>query len=296
MARRRILAGLAGALLATGTLRPAEAEDKPHLTWVLAIAPPGHIWGKSTLRGYADETLDWFIARLPEFEHEVVVADSLRLEAMLAERDGVCGAAMFSSPERLGYTVFSRPVYWSSSPILVADAARAAEIDSRLNARGEVDLAGLLADPHLVGARSLGRSYSRGIDRTLNAAGPSARLLPLVRAHEMDMLANGRFDWTIDLPSHIAWWARGSAGARNELPAETTTAARAFKYITRPIAGEPAETISYIGCSNRALGRRAVEAVDRIIDAAGPNPPWTEYYLKWLDDDAKADWLRRHGQ
>ena len=110
----------------------------------------------------------------------------------------------------------------------------------------------------------------------------------------MDMLANGRFDWTIDLPAHIAWWARGSAGAGSEAPAETTEAAQAFKYITRPIAGEPDESISYIGCSNRDLGRRAIEAVDRIIDAAGPNPPWTEYYLKWLDDDAKADWRHRH--
>lgn len=275
------------------------AEDKPRLTWVSTATAPTHIEDKRAGSGIADETLDWFIARMPEFDHEMIVADSLRLENMLATRDGICAPALVKSPERLTFTVFSKPVYWSEPPRLVVNAAAAAEVDSHANARGEIELPALLDDPHLSGGRLLGRSYSASIDRVLDAAKPTARIVPLTHARELDMLANSRFDWTIALPIHIAWWAQGFEGPSDragddDTPARTTDAAISFKFVTRAIAGEPDELIGYMGCSNREIGRRAIAAIDRIIDAAGPNPPWTEFYLKWLDADSKADWLRRH--
>jgi polar amino acid transport system substrate-binding protein len=287
-------------LYSTAFCGTAAAADKPHLTWIASASPPTHIDDKRAGPGIADETLDWFIARLPEFDHEVIVADSLRLENMLATSDGICAAALVRSPERLAFTVFSKPVYWSEPPRLVANAAKAAEIDSHADVRGAIDLPALIDDPRLSGGRLLGRSYSLGADRALNAAKPTARLLLLTHARELDMLANSRFDWTISLPIHIAWWAQGfdspsDRAGDEDTPARTTDAAIRFKFITRQIAGEPEELIGYMGCSNREIGRRAIAAVDRIIDDSGPNPPWTAFYLKWLDTDSKADWLRRHG-
>lgn len=297
MARRPFHVVVSAAVLSGILPFAAAADEKPRLTWVATASPPTHIDDRTGGPGIADETLDWFIQRLPGFEHESISADSLRLEAMLKARDGVCSPALVKAPERLAYAVFSKPVYWSEPPRLVANAAHATEIDGHANDRGEIDLAALLDDARLSGARLVGRAYSTGIDRTLNAAKPAARLVLLNHANEMDMLANGRFDWTIALPIHIEWWRHriGTPGTVDPAtPAETTDAAVRFALVTRSIAGEPAELIGYMACSDREIGRRAIEAIDAIIDQAGPNPPWAEFYLKWLDADSKADWLRRH--
>jgi uncharacterized protein (TIGR02285 family) len=297
VARRLICAVVFAAVLSGIAPLAAWAEDKPRLTWVSTASPPTHIEDRGAGPGIADETLDWFIARLPGFEHEIISADALRLEAMMMERDGVCSPALVKAPERLAYAVFSKPVYWSEPPRLIANAAHATEIDQHANDRGEIELAALLDDGRLSGARLVGRSYSAGIDRTLNAAKPAARIVLLNHANEMDMLANGRFDWTIALPIHIEWWRHRSNPPEGEdaaTPAVTTDAAVRFALITRGIAGEPAELVGYMGCSDQAIGRRAIEAINAIIEQAGPNPPWTEFYLKWLDGDSKADWQRRH--
>lgn len=278
----RFLSLLVAALASTIGAARADDDARPPLTWVIAVPPPAHI---SNRTGYIDETLDWFIARLPQFRHEVVIANSKRLQDMLASGDGVCGAAMLKTPARERDTVFSRPVYWSLPNRLIVSAEHPAALDAHLNNVGEADLPALLADRTYAGGLQFGRSYGAGIDQALERAqqhpGESASLVSIRGPGHFDMLAGGRFDWTLGYPMEALWWARRQDGG-GDTPA----------YLTRPIAGSTDLIPGYIGCSNRPLGQNVVTAIDRLIAAAGEDPPWLGYYLNWLDAGTRAEYLK----
>ena len=284
---------LMAALALVSATAGAEEDARPRLTWVMAVPPPAHIPNRT---GYADETLDWFIARLPQFRHEVVTANSKRLQDMIASDDGVCGAAMLKTPERERDTVFSHTVYWSLPNRLIVSAQRPAALDAHLNARGEVDLPALLADRTYTGGLQFGRSYGAGIDQALDQAqqhpGESAGLVSIRGPGHFDMLASGRFDWTLAFPMEALWWARRLEVSPDKAEFLGDLGGDNLAYLTRPIAGNTDLVPGYIGCSRRPLGQSVIAAIDRLIDAAGANPPWLDYYLNWLDTGARADYLK----
>ena len=292
MRLRHLLA--AGLLLLPGLAR-AEEDDRPdarpRLTWVMAAPPPAHIGDGS---GYVDETLAWFTARLPEFRHEVIAANSRRLQDMLASADGVCGAAMLETPERGRDTKFSQPVYWLQPNRLIVSAQRPAALDAHLNARGEVDLPALLADRAYGGGLQFGRSYGAGIDRALarKQAGEGASLVSIRGPGRFDMLAGGRFDWTLGFPMEALWWARRLEHSPEKTNFLADLGGDNLAYVTRPVAGSTELIPAYIGCSRRPIGLEVVAAIDRLIETAGRNPPWLAHYLKWLDADSRADYLQ----
>ena len=300
--RALLIAGVAALGLGTALVRaaPAGAADaRPHLTWVMAAVAPIHVANPGDPPGYADETRDWFIAHMPGFQHDVVTANSKRLQDMIAAGDGVCGAAMFKTPEREEDTLFSRPVYWTMPNQLVVSARRAAAIDAHVNERGEVDLPALLADRAYVGGVQFGRSYSPEIDRTLaeaeahaQARPGSAGLVSISGPGHFDMLASGRFDWTIGFPMEVQWWARRLAGNVDKTNFLTELGGADLSYRTRPIAGSTGLVAAYIGCSKRPVGQAAIAAIDRLVADAGANPPWLAYYLSWLDARSWADYLK----
>lgn len=289
----RLLA--AGLLLTAALALPVRAEEdpRPRLTWVMAVPPPIHTVDHS---GYADQTLDWFIARMPQFRHEVITANSRRLQEMLASDDGICGAAMLETAEREETTVFSRPIYWSLPNRLVVSAKRPAALDAHVNARGEVDLPALLADRRFSGGLQFGRSYSHGIDAALAEAqqhpGESATLVSIRGPGHFDMLAGGRFDWTLAFPIEVGWWAHRLEGSpdRSNFLADLGGDETAVRM--RPIAGSTDLVPAFFGCSRRPIGESAIATVDRLIEAAGAEPPWLDYYLDWLDGATRAEYLR----
>jgi uncharacterized protein (TIGR02285 family) len=289
MTRWRFLA--ASILLASGTARAGE-DARPVLTWVMAVPPPIHIADRT---GYADETVDWFIAHLPQFRHAVISANSKRLEDMLASSDGVCGGAVFKTPARERDTQFSRPVYWTRPNRLIVSAERPAALDAHLDPQGEVDLPALLADRSFVGGVQEGRSYSSGIDQALArseaAPGGDDGLVAIRGPGRLDMLASGRFDWTIGFPVEARWWAHRLETSPERTKFLADLGGTNPAYLTRPIAGSTGLVPAYIGCSRQPVGQSAIAMIDRLIDGAGRNPPWIAYYLKWLDADDRAGYL-----
>ncbi|HEV2678203.1 MAG TPA: hypothetical protein VGV37_26990 [Aliidongia sp.] len=283
------------ALLPSGMAR-ADDQAQPRLTWVMAVPPPIHITLRAGPRGYADETLDWFLARLPDYRHEVITANSKRLQDMLAAADGICGGAMFKTSEREIDTQFSRPVYWTLPNQLIVSAQRSAALTAHLNGQGEVDLPALLADKSFVGSLQLGRSYSSGIDRAMAEAqkrpGDSASLVSIRGPGHFDMLASGRFDWTIGFPIEARWWASRLEGNPEKTNFLSELGGADLSYLSRPIAGSTGLVPAYIGCSKRPIGLAVIAAIDRLIDAAGPDRPWDAFYLEWLDPVTRADYLR----
>ena len=298
MTRWRFLAAalLVPTLFPIPVARADEASARPHLTWVMAVPPPIHITGRDEPAGYADETRDWFIAHMPGFRHETVNSNSKRLREMLAASDGICGGAMFKTPEREIDTEFSRPIYWTIPNRLIVSGQRAAALDAHLNARGEVDLPALLADRAFIGGLQFGRSYSAGIDQALADAekypNESAALVSIRGPGHFDMLASGRFDWTIGFPIEVLWWARRLEGNPEKTGFLSELGGTDLSYRSRPIAGSTALVPGYIGCSKRPVGLAAIAAIDRLVEEAGPNPPWVAFYLKWLDAGTREDYLR----
>jgi len=284
---------LAAALTLLYGAARADEDARPHLLWVMAVPPPIHITDQT---GYADQTLNWFIARLPQFRHEVITANSRRLQDMLASDDGVCGAAMLATTEREQTTAFSKPIYWALPNRLIVGAQRPAALDAHLNDRGEVDLPALLADRRFTGGLQFGRSYGMNIDEALAVAqshpGESAGLVSIRGPGHFDMLAGGRFDWTLAFPIEAFWWAKRLEGSPDKTHFLADLGGDNLAYLTRPIAGSTGLVPAYFGCSRRPLGLSAIAAVDRLVAAAGDNPPWLAYYLSWLDAPTRADYLK----
>lgn len=293
MLRLFLTAALLMVALAGVDVARAEEDRRPQVTWVMAVPPPIHIRDRT---GYADEMLDWFIAHLPQYRHEIVTANSKRLEEMLSGADGICGAAMLETPARERDTLFSRPVSWALPDRLIVSAERPAALDAHLTERGEVDLPALLADRTYVGGLQFGRSYGSGIDRALVQAqghpAESASLVSIRGPGHFDMLAGGRFDWTIGFPMEALWWARRLENSPEKTNFLADLGGDNLAYLTRPIAGSTDLVPAYIGCSRRPIGESVVAAVDRLIKDAGANPPWLAYYLKWLDAGSRADYLK----
>jgi uncharacterized protein (TIGR02285 family) len=288
MTLRRRLAIVGVALLASAGI--ARAEDaRPTVTWVMAVPPPIHIVSPSGATGYADQTLAWFTERLPGFRHEVIGANSNRLQEMIAAADGVCGGAMLKTPEREATIQFSRPVYWMLPNRLIVSAERPAALDAHLDAQGEVDLPALLADRSFTGGVQQGRSYSPEIDRALAGA---AGLVSIRGPGHFDMLASGRFDWTIGFPIEGFYWARRLENSPEKTDFLADLGGTNLAYLSRPIAGNTALMPGYIGCSKGPIGRRVIAELDRLIEAAGPNPPWLRFYLAWLDGSDRAEYLQ----
>ncbi len=288
---------LAAAALSVGVAHGAAPDPRPRITWVMAVPPPIHITGANNPPGYADETRDWFIAHMPEFQHELVNANSKRLWEMLAAADGICGAAVFKTPERAADTQFSLPVYWTLPNQLIVSADRAAALDAHVTTGGEVDLPALLADHAFVGGLQFGRSYSPGIDQALADAqrrpGEKASLVSIRGPGHFDMLASGRFDWTIGFPIEASWWARRLESNPEKTNFLSELGGTDLTYRTRPIAGSTGLVPAYIACSKRPVGLAAIAAIDRLVEAAGPMPPWVAYYLKWLDAGTRGEYLKQ---
>ncbi|TNE63240.1 MAG: transporter substrate-binding domain-containing protein [Alphaproteobacteria bacterium] len=272
-------AGLSVALLFSGASHSEQAPDTT-IQWYVMDYPPAYIvTGPQAGTGYQDRILDYFAAQLPELRIERRPVALARLLSNVAHGPAACAGALGKTEERERSMVFSRPIIYSLPMRLVVNATDAARVEKLLDAKGQVPPE--VIDPAGFKTAGLvqGRTYGSLLDSFLVGEREKGNISNAARAELVfRMLARGRVDYSFGYPDEAGYYARAELTAGD---------AAAFK--TFPIAGLPVAMPSYYACTDDAAGRRMIEAINGVIDRFGAVPPWTAFYLDWIDGNARRD-------
>ena len=260
---------------------PALAMAAEPVSWFLTHFPPGYIRsGDQIGTGHMDRMLVDFQKSLSGFEHRTVDGPLTRIMASMKKRDGVCSNGLFKTAEREKFIAFSKPYLWIvSNRLIVADGALP-KVQPHINPDGAVHVDSLLADPSVQVGYVRARAYASGIDAQIAALKDSPRGHAAIHSETlMKMVAGRRFDVTFAYPTEATYHLR-------RLGLSPT-----LRYF--PIASLARFFPVYVGCADKPLGRRVVDEVNKLIDAAGDYPAWYAHYEKNLNPDTVKE-LRAH--
>ena len=264
-------------LLPNGAMAEGSASDQSFI-WAVPTFAPAFINDGGKLSGYAADTQNWFAAQLPQYHHSVLHVPLARLLAEMKSGAGElrCSTTLIPTPERRTYIVFAKTVLLHL-PISVVIRAEDEDLFAPyLNDEGHVNIKDLLADAQLATAIRIGRAYGTQVDEHLKPYHGTDRIMEVAEDSKfVRMLDLKRIDWTLYFPSEAEYYRR------------TQTPDLAIKAL--PIAGNTTLLEATIGCAKTPAGKKAVAAINAIIDA-NPTMPWTEFYAHWLSPGDR-DWF-----
>ncbi len=253
----------------------ATAAGKPVLTWMVLDLPPGSMPVNGQLTdGINDRMLKMVIAELPGYEHRIVVANTARAMADLAEGKQACfGSAAYSADrERVAYFTLA---YLIPPLHIVARADTTPRLP--MNARGEVLAPELFARSDLQGLVVPQRAYSQLLDDMLKQRPADSGVRQVLAndggANILKMLKLRRGDYTVEY-DFVA----------NYLIARTADLA-GTPFSMLPIAGAEPLPVG-IACPHTEWGRQIIEQVDAALVRLAVRPAFREALLRWLPADS----------
>lgn len=274
---RRSCALSTAALVLMGWLPPG-AQAQTEINWFVTDWPPLFIYAKGQPparpadlgEGQIDRVMAELIARLPDYRHRFEPLNSRRLWRAIAEGQPLCTAAALKTPERSALAYFT-PTLRVAPLMLVVRADRAEEF---LAADGRASLAALHQRPDLRGRLEAERSYGPQLDPLL--AGPLA--LPRDSTSRIgqvaEMVAAGRFDYTLDFAHTIEYLRRDGR-------------------LSEPLAALPLQeaggwSLGYVACPRTPWGLAAITAIDQAIRQAAATRAYREAYARWLPEGLRS--------
>ncbi|UTH73782.1 TIGR02285 family protein [Chromobacterium sp. IIBBL 290-4] len=241
--------------------------DTKNITWVLSDWPPNFIVvnGLPTV-GQNDVYLKLLMARWPEARHRFEVMSTARSILALQKGSQVCRPNLIPTPERERFAYFTLTHLQMPLRVIIrSDKAAMAPRD----ARGDVLLGKLIAQPALRGIAAAGRSYTAEIDKLL--AGPrnaNVKMQPNLPSNEglFKLLELGRADYTLDYEPNFNYRAEQvlQAGLTN-----------------LPLAGSKLIPVG-IACPRTPWGRQAIVKIDSLLAEAVKDPAYREAQTRWL--------------
>jgi uncharacterized protein (TIGR02285 family) len=239
-----VVLGLAASTLARAQ-PPLQVDE---ITWLASDAAV--ISGPAGMQRASDRLVDWLAQRLPQLRHKRVVANAKRSWLMIRDGQRVCHAGALRQPDRERQAYFS-DIGMLPPPHLVLPRDRRDALP--LDARGEIDLPALMADPAWRGALVSGRSYGATIDALL-AKGPAGATVEMVSASDygrqlLDMVRKRRVDYTIESAQDLWTLTRGRPDVDD--------------LVTVPIRGASDWVVGGVACPRTPWGLAAIRLVDR---------------------------------
>lgn len=246
------------ALLLTSVLAatPATAQARDTLIWLLRDFPPLTIFsGPQSGQGAIDRLMPELIARMPEYDHQIMHVNRARGTQMLQEPDGfACDPTLLWTAERAKTILFSIPTYATPSNGITIERKNHQQFAPFLDAEGHVDLAALLDRDTLKVGIVGERSYGPVIDKIIGQARhPDRLILHYGNAAVGSMLQMERLD---RFQAIISYWPEARYHAQQQ-----GIALDDLEFF--PVKGVPKYQFAHIGCSKNAKGREAMEVIDR---------------------------------
>ncbi|BDW88115.1 hypothetical protein MACH01_08820 [Thalassospira tepidiphila] len=258
-----------GAFVPHGAAAENAVPDQS-LIWAVPSFAPAFIKDYGELSGYAADTQNWFAARLSQYQHRIMHVPLARLLAEMKSGDGElrCSTTLIPTPERRTYITFAKTILLHLPISIVIRAEDESRFAPYLNDEGHIRIEDLLKDDELATAVRIGRAYGTLVDGQLNRYRNTDRIMEVAEDTKfVRMLDLKRIDWTLYFPSEAEFYRRSQ------------TPDLAIKAL--PIAGNTTLLEATIGCAKTPAGKKAVEAINAIVDAH-PTMPWTDYYADWL--------------
>lgn len=255
---------------------PGPIVGQERIEWLRFDYPPMYIVsGPSAGQGYMDNILGLLIANIPEYEHEIRVANLSRIMSELEQGKNVCIASLFVNEERERLGHISRGETTLLPPVQLVFRAADAE---RFAAFGNpASLETLLADESLLLGVSDRMSYGTQIDRTVAAHAHQANVFLRsgsdvgLGLHEM--LIKQRIDYTIN----YSWAALFTAGPEH---------ASSLNFL--PFIEAGARPAHHVICTKNPWGARVINRVDELLADDALTRKRRAFIERWLPKSEKA--------
>lgn len=269
---------LATVMVSCGWPLSASAEDT--LIWLLRDLPPLTIFeGPQKGQGALDQLLPLLKERLPEYRHQFLHVNRARGTQMLREPSFTCDPSLLWTPERAKYVVFSAQAFVVVSNGVMIRRSEQEEMAPFI-VDGQFDLQAFLEARNARLGAVAERSYGATIDERLKHADP--RRLALHYGNDalgslLQMQRLGRLEAVLGYWTEIRYHAMQQGIDPQDL-------------VFFPIKGSAPYQRTYIGCSNTALGREAIERINEALRNI-PQTQVQQSYASWLDPATRERYL-----
>lgn len=275
---RACIAALSGALLLCAA-PVVHARDT--ITWANLHFPPWMILkGNSQGQGVWDALLAELIAKLPEYDHEMVEMKNVRYEQLAKQQQHVCKVYYFRAPEREEILHYSIPSVVFLANHVVMRSERAKELGNPKS----IALAQLMDDPRFEGAFIEGRSYGKEIDKILAARKnrPQLRFKVVDNQNLFEFLSLGRTDYLLEFPAVRAFFEQDL----DIRPALVNIA----------IEGAASYNVTHVTCVKNDWGKRVIERVDEILKRHIATAAHRNAVLRWYRPDEQSELSKHYWQ
>lgn len=269
---------LAMAIVGCGWPLSASAEDT--LIWLLRDLPPLTIFeGPQKGQGALDQLLPLLKERLPEYRHQFLHVNRARGTQMLREPSFTCDPSLLWTPERAKYVVFSAQAFVVVSNGVMIRRSEQEEMAPFI-VDSQFDLQAFLEARNARLGAVAERSYGATIDERLKHADP--RRLALHYGNDalgslLQMQRLGRLEAVLGYWTEIRYHAMQQGIDPQDL-------------VFFPIKGSAPYQRTYIGCSNTAQGRTAIERINEALRNI-PQTQVQQSYASWLDPATRERYL-----
>lgn len=262
----------------------AEPGAQPDVLWLGVDFKPLSIKdGPQAGEGFLDKTLLLFQQLLPGYQHRSTLSNTRRqeLEMVAALREGrrVCSVALFRTPQREEFAVFSRP-FLSILPNGIITLQRLApRFAPYRDAAGNLQLARILADRQLRLGVTRGRIYGRAVDQLLapldtHESNPAVvwRAAADIGEGLYGMLQRGRIDFTLGYAVEEQYLVR-------QVPGREPT-------MFLPLAENTAVLEAPFSCARTPWGVQTVAQMDSRLADPALRAQIQAFYEDWLTPES----------
>ncbi len=254
---RALKSGLLSLLITSlSTMMPSAAQARETLTWLLRDFPPLTIsTGPQAGQGAIDKLMPELIARMPEYDHQIMHVNRARGTQILQDPNAfACDPTLLWTPERDKTILFSIPTYAGPGNGITVERSNHAMFTPFLDEEGHIDLMALLASNTVKVGIVAERSYGPVIDHIIRATTqPDSLILHYGNAAVgslLQMERMGRFQAIISYWPEARYHAQQQGVSLSELE-------------FYPVKDAPKYQFAHIGCSKTDKGRAAMEIINR---------------------------------
>jgi uncharacterized protein (TIGR02285 family) len=266
-------------LILFGVPRTGLAKDT--LIWLLRDLPPLTIAsGPQQGQGAIDRLMPLLIARMPEYNHQLLHVNRARGMQMLLEQSFTCDPTLLWTAERAKNILFSIPTYAVISNGMII-RREDAERFSPFIKDGQIDLQALLTSKTIKLGVVAERSYGPAIDAIVHNAPADELSLHYGNDAVGSLLQMQRLGRVQAL---ISYWPE----ARFQAQQQNIDAGELAFYT---IKGTSKYQFAHVGCSNTPQGRQAMEIINREMRVLRQQE-LIDFYAQWLDPQSREEYLQ----
>lgn len=266
-------------LLIALLLTVVSAQAKDAVSWFRVDIPPVYILAEERGKGgFGEESMQFVIDRLPQYQHDVVTMNLSRGVAQFKEGTNICFSTLLKNSEREEFIEFSIPSQLVLPLHLVVREKDLSSYSSLLNDDGEVNLEKMLSEGNQLLGIAAGRSYSSTIDDILADFGDHSNVYSRssmdVAGGLLRMLQLGRVDCILEFPVTVGYTLKVNQSDSTPL-------------VFLPIQGMPPFFQAHFAAPKTPWGRKIISEINDVLRKCRTSKEFVGMYGGWLSGQTR---------